>query len=139
MRICELWRWWIQQHYHLKNWPPAPFLDWRDTRFENVFARMFARTFETRAARRREPPRVVALMRIRRLASPSRASPYHVGELVCARRRDAVVPGRIGEGVGEYCATRASAVSARGAADVPGRPPTIGRPPGGGPCGGQDI
>ena len=73
---------------------------------------MFARTFETRAARRREPPRVVALMRIRRLASPSRASPYQVGELVCARRCDAVVPGLNGEGVGEYCATRASAVSA---------------------------
>ena len=54
-------------------------------------------------------------MRIIRLASPSRASPYHVGELVCARRRDAVVPGLKGEGVGEYCATRASAVSARGA------------------------
>ena len=96
---------WIQQHYHLKNCPPAPFFDWRDTRFENVFARMFARTFETRAARLREPPRVVALMRISRLASPSRASPYHVGELVCARRRDAVVPGLKGEGVGEYCAT----------------------------------
>ena len=52
---------------------------------------MLARTFETRAARRREPPRVFALMRIIRLASPSRASPYQVGELVCARRCDAVV------------------------------------------------
>ena len=46
-----LWRWWIQQHYHLKNCPPAPFFDCRDTLFENVFARMLARTFETRAAR----------------------------------------------------------------------------------------
>ena len=77
---------------------------------------MFARTFETRAARRREPPRVVALMRISRLASPSRASPYHVGELACDAARDDAVPGLSGEGVGEYCATRASAVSARGAA-----------------------
>ena len=50
---------------------------------------MFARTFETRAARRREPPRVVALMRISRLASPSRASPYHVGELAYMVRRRA--------------------------------------------------
>ena len=91
---------------------------------------MFARTFETRAARLREPPRVVAFILINRLASPSRASPYQVGELACDAARDDAVPGLNGEGVGEYCATRASALSARGAADVPGRPPTSGRPPG---------